>query len=82
MDDAFNFAAGLRSWNIHVNAIEITDQGHLLYKECLTEEAPRPLSPGFTIEDQEDLPRQHSKRENRIATLLWEEPPYSPDWAY
>ena len=50
LDDAFEFAALFRDNGVHVNALEITEQGHLLFKECFTE-VPKPISPGYTVKE-------------------------------
>lgn len=73
LDDAKSFAAAQRDEGVNINAIEITDQGHLLYKTC--QDIPAPVSAGYTVNDEDSRPNQ----ENRFATLLFEELPMRND---
>ena len=73
VEDAKNFAEGWRSWGLNINALEITDQGHLLFKTC--QNTPAPITAGYTVNDEGDRPN----RENRFVTLMFEEYPISND---
>ena len=73
LEDAKDFAQGWRSWGVNINALEITNQGHLLYKTCL--DKPAPISAGYTVNDEAWRPIS----ESRYVTLMFEEYPIAND---